>query len=172
MQNKNRRHSTVLECLRIFTRIILELEYDVNSNLFQIRKLCLRFLIYVMLENFRIDNQHGLCAEKCQRAGRNFIRLMMFMLEHCNHQCSSQSKTVKLKLKLKVLFKTKLIGRNLIYEARAFKARGSQCYFFFTLRLERSRLEPQSKTYFIIQTLRLERSLKSQSVIIIITLRL
>jgi hypothetical protein len=54
-----------VECLRIFTRILLELEYDVNSNLFQIWKLCLRFLIYVMLENFRIDNQHGLCAEKC-----------------------------------------------------------------------------------------------------------
>jgi hypothetical protein len=56
---------SLIECLRIFTRIILELEYDVNSNLFQMRKLCLRFLIYVMLENFRIDTQHGLCAEKC-----------------------------------------------------------------------------------------------------------
>ena len=55
----------LVECLRIFTRILLELEYDINSNLFQIWKLCLRFLICVMLENFRIDNQHGLCAEKC-----------------------------------------------------------------------------------------------------------
>jgi hypothetical protein len=55
--------SQVLECLRIFTRIILELEYDVISNLFPIRKLCLRFLIDVMLENFRIDKQHGLCDD-------------------------------------------------------------------------------------------------------------
>jgi len=49
----------------ISSRTVFETEYDVVSNLFRIRKLCLRFLIYVMLENFRIDNQHGLCAEKC-----------------------------------------------------------------------------------------------------------
>jgi hypothetical protein len=57
--------AALLECLRFSTRTVFETEYDVISNLFQIRKLCLRFLIYVMLENFRIDNQHGLCAEKC-----------------------------------------------------------------------------------------------------------
>jgi len=54
-----------VECLRISSRTVFETEYDVISNLFRIQKLCLRFLIYVMLENFRIDNQHGLCAEKC-----------------------------------------------------------------------------------------------------------
>jgi len=57
--------TVTLECLRISSRTVFETEYDVVSNLFRIRKLCLRFLIYVMLENFRIDNQHGLCAEKC-----------------------------------------------------------------------------------------------------------
>ncbi len=55
----------ILECLRISSRTVFETEYDVISNLFRIRKLCLRFLIYVMLENFRNDKQHGLCAEKC-----------------------------------------------------------------------------------------------------------
>jgi len=64
----------LLECLRISSRTIFETEYDVNSNLFRIRKLCLRFLICKLLEIFRIDNQHGLCTEKCLKAGRIFIR--------------------------------------------------------------------------------------------------
>jgi hypothetical protein len=65
---------SALECLRISSRTVFETEYDVNSDLFRMQKLCLRFLIYELLEIFRIDNQHGLCAKKCLKAGRIFIR--------------------------------------------------------------------------------------------------
>jgi hypothetical protein len=72
--SKNATENCLIECLRISSRTVFETEYDVNSDLFRIRNLCLRFLIYELLEIFRIDNQHGLCAKKCLKAGRIFIR--------------------------------------------------------------------------------------------------
>ena len=63
--SKNATENCLIECLRISSRTVFKKKYDVNSDLFRIRKLCLRFLIYVLLENFRIRQSAWLCAEKC-----------------------------------------------------------------------------------------------------------
>jgi len=53
----------IIDYLRISSRTVFETVHEVISNLFRIQQLCLRVLIYVMLENFRINKQHGLCAD-------------------------------------------------------------------------------------------------------------
>jgi hypothetical protein len=35
-----------------------------------------------ILENFRVNNQHGLCVKKYLKAGRNLCVPYIFMLEH------------------------------------------------------------------------------------------
>ena len=111
-QGKGLSNFQYVGCPRISSRTVFETENDVNSNQFRIRKLCLRFLIRIIRDIQNLQSAWVMCRKMLESWPHFYTSLMMFMLKHCNHQCSSQSKTVKLKLKLKVLFKTKLIGRN------------------------------------------------------------